>query len=49
MYPISIGKVPIKAKEKPLIIDWSKENRFRIFFLGNRIFRVMIMGINVIE
>lgn len=49
MYPIKMGKVPIKARVKPLKILLSNEIRLKIFFWGNKTLRVMIIGIKVTE
>lgn len=49
IYPIKMGSVPMKARVKPLKILWSRESRLKIFFLGNKTFKVMIMGIKVRE
>ena len=46
-YPISMGNVPIKANAKPLMMDLSKENKLRIFILGNKTFNVITNGIKV--
>ncbi|WP_228390798.1 hypothetical protein [Chryseobacterium contaminans] len=49
IYPINMGRVPIKAKVNPLIDDWFKESKSRIFFFGNKIFSVRMIGTKVME
>jgi hypothetical protein len=42
-----MGRVPVKAKLNPLIMDLFREKRSEVPLLGNRIFKVKTNGIKV--